>query len=581
MLNRKKLVTFCCTVWLAIMAVFGCHQAKADDFLPPEQAFKLSAKMLNANTAEITYHIENGYYMYRSALQFTAKHAELGVASIPKGTVHYDENFQKDVETYRHTLTIALPLEAKGDFELTVRSQGCAEKGVCYPPMNSVVSLSPDQIGHTVYANGVTSVSWASDSIQDTLQNGSTWWMIALFFVLGLGLSVTPCVLPMVPILSTIIVGDQKVNQKHRGFSLSLCYVLGMALVYTVIGIIAGMLGEGLAGWLQQPWVLITFAVLMVVLSFSLLNVYQFQTPLFIQNKLTQWSNTMGGGKYVSTAVMGAISALIVGPCVAAPLAGVLLYISQTQDAVRGGVALFALAIGMGMPLLGIGLFSRALLPKLGLWMEHIKQLFAVLMIATAIWMVQPLLSSSVLIVAWAVLAVVYAVYILWAKQVHWLFKVIGVFALVWGVLQFANVMTGGRDVLHPFNQFTAAKKTNLSASTQFVQVHNVAELDAALKSNPHAYAMLDFYADWCVSCIEMEKFTFPDARIQDKFKSILLLQIDVTKNNADDRAMLKRFNLFGPPGIIFFDKQGQEIPDTRVIGFQNADAFLKSLSTF
>lgn len=571
MFNRKKLIAFCCTLWLALISLIGSGSASAEDFLPPEQAFKFSASMQDANTVVINYRIADGYYLYRSSLQFSADNAELGTPSIPQGNIHFDENFQKDVETYRHSLQITLPVTASAAFKLTVRSQGCAEKGVCYPPINSVVTLSPDKIS-----------AGDSSSLQETLQNGAIWWMAGLFLLLGIGLSVTPCVLPMVPILSTIIVGDQKTSQHSRGFLLSLCYVLGMALVYTIIGIIAGMLGEGLAGWLQQPWVLIIFALLMVLLALSLLNVYQLQTPASVQAMLSQWTNKLGGGKYVSTLLMGAVSALIVGPCVAAPLAGVLLYISQTQDALRGGIALFFLAIGMGVPLLAIGLFSKAILPKLGLWMEHIKQLFAVFMLATAIWMIQPLLPSWLMILAWSVLAVIYGVYILWTKGAHWIFKVIGVLSLTWGLLQFVNVVTGGRDVLHPFSQFTGEKQAVSPASAvKFVRVHNEAELDAALKNNPNAFAMLDFYADWCVSCIEMEKFTFSDQVVQEKFSQILLLQIDVTQNNNDDRAMLKRFNLYGPPGIVFFDKTGKEISDTRVIGFQNAETFLHSLNKF
>lgn len=574
MLNWKKLITLYLRCWLALISLIGFSQVSAEDFLSPEQAFKVSASMINANTVAVSFRIADGYYLYRHSLQFTAKNADLGTPFVPAGNHHFDDNFQKDVETYQHTLQITLPVVAQGQFALTVHYQGCAEKGVCYPPMTSVIPLSPTERGNA----NLTEAS----SLQDTLQNGSTWWMVGLFLLLGIGLSVTPCVLPMVPILSTIIVGDQQSHKKNRSFLLSLCYVLGMALVYTLVGIVAGLLGEGLAGWLQQPWVLIIFALLMVILALSLLNVYQLQTPAPLQAKLTQWTNTLGGGKYISTVLMGAVSALIVGPCVAAPLAGVLLYISQTQDAFRGGIALFALAIGMGVPLLAIGAFSKALLPKLGLWMEHIKQLFAVLMIATAIWMVQPLLPGWLLILSWAVLALIYAAYVLWTKGIHWFFKVIGLLALIWGSIQFANVVTGGRDILHPFVQFMGATNATIHpAKVKFVRIHNEAELDAALKNNPKSYAMLDFYADWCVSCIEMEKFTFPDTQVQEKLDQILLLQIDVTQNDADDRAMLKRFNLFGPPGIIFFNHTGQEIADSRVIGFQNKETFLQSLNKF
>ncbi|WP_050479927.1 protein-disulfide reductase DsbD [Herbaspirillum rhizosphaerae] len=573
---------------ITILMAMAPATAHAEDYLAPEVAFNFSAKMLDAKTLEVDYAIADGYYMYRDRFHFKAEGATLGQPDFPHGKVKYDDNFQKEVETYHNSVSIRIPVEAAGPFKLTATGQGCADKGLCYPPMDTVAILSPDAIGQVMKAGAADGAAAAGNSaaeadatdmdrISAVLKSGKLLAVLSLFFLFGIGLSFTPCVLPMVPILSSIIVGEGAQSSRRRGLLLSVTYVLGMALVYTVLGVAAGMIGEGLSAALQNHWVLGLFALLMVGLSLAMFDFYQLQVPSALQSKLTQASEQQGGGKLAGVFIMGAISALIVGPCVAAPLAGALLYISQTRDVVLGGSALFALAIGMGVPLLIIGASAGALLPRAGGWMESVKRFFGVLMLATALWMVSPVIPAWLFVAGWAALGIAYGAYLLWSPPVRWTSRALGLVFAALGLLQLVSVATGGRDVLAPLSHLRGGSGAQ-AAHTDFVRVRSIAELDAALAQTGGKPALLDFYADWCVSCKEMEKFTFTDARVREQFSKMVLLQIDVTANNADDKAMLKRFQLFGPPGIILFDRQGRELPGKRVIGYQNADQFLQSL---
>jgi thiol:disulfide interchange protein DsbD len=572
----------------------------ADDFLDPEVAFKVAAKMVEPGVAEVQFTIADGYYLYRERLKFTSNDAKLGLPDLPKGKVKFDETFQKNVETYRNSLIVRIPVQAAKDFTLTVGRQGCADLGLCYPPMETVLKINIDGSGSVSSANNsVTGLGkLATNSIGDTpintlpqnakdvsldaetyslnaaLKSGKLIVILPLFFLLGLGLSFTPCVLPMVPILSFIIVGEGVGIKRSRGFLLSLSYALGMALVYTALGVAAGLIGEGLAATLQNPWVLGAFAILMVGLSLSMFGVYQLQVPGALQSKLTVASEGQRNGKLIGVFVMGAISALIVGPCVAAPLAGALVYISQTRDVLVGGSALFAMAMGMSVPLLLVGISAGSLLPRAGAWMEAIKRFFGVLMLAMALWMVSPVIPAWLQMAAWAILLLAYAAYQMFIHRGGGASKSFAAIFAVLGLMQLIGVATGGRDVLAPIANLYGDQVHGVT----FVRIKTVAELDAALAQSKGKLAMLDFYADWCVSCKEMEKLTFTVPEVKEKLENILLLQVDVTANNNDDKELLKRFNLFGPPGIIFFNGQGQEISGGRVIGYQNAEKFSASL---
>jgi thiol:disulfide interchange protein DsbD len=491
--------------------------AGTDNLLEPEKAFRMTARALDAHTAEVSFAIAEGYYMYRERFRFAAdpsSKARLGAPQFPPGTKKKDEFFG-EVETYRKQVAIRLPVEStEGDLHLTVTSQGCADAGVCYIPMDSKatirlsgVSASPP---NAPAAAPEFTVQASDFEIARLFESGSTWVVLASFLGFGLLLAFTPCVLPMVPILSGIIAGEGKDLGKLRAFFLSLAYVLGMAVAYAGAGVAAALSGTLLASSLQNAWVLGTFALVFVVLALSMFGLYELQLPGFLRDPLSSVSQRLPGGKLVSVAGMGVLSAVIVSPCVAAPLAGALLYISQSRDIALGGSALFAMAIGMGIPLLVVGVSEGALLPKSGPWMVRVKQLFGVLLFAVAVWIIWPVLRPS-------------------------------------------------------------------TGNTDFVRINSIAELDQRLAS-PGKPVMLDFYADWCVSCKEMESYTFSDARVKPKLGAMLLLQADVTANTADHKALLKRFSLFGPPGIIFFDARGGEIQGLRVIGYQNAERFLQTL---
>jgi thiol:disulfide interchange protein DsbD len=622
---------------LLLMSLFALlPAAHADDeFLEPEQAFQFSAKMVDAKTIAVTYAIADGYYMYRERFKFAVEGATLGEPAFPPGKVKYDEVFQKNVETYRHSVTIRLPVTASAAFVLKSTGQGCADKGLCYPPMESRAQLAPDKkagIAATIQGGqggglqlpvqqvqaqsssappdaklsvpatgAVQSTSTALPAqaavqpssataasvapalpadadmgrIEASLKSGRLFVIVPLFMLLGLGLSFTPCVLPMVPILSFIIVGEGVGVSRKRSFMLSATYALGMAIVYTALGVAAGLAGEGLAAALQNPWVLGAFGILMVALSLSMFDVYQLQMPAAIQLRLTKASEGQARGKFAGVFAMGAISALIVGPCVAAPLAGALVYISQTRDVVIGGSALFAMAAGMSVPLLLVGLSAGALLPRAGMWMDSVKKFFGVLMLAMALWLVSPVLPPVLQMIGWAALGLGYGAYLLSNRRIGWMAKAAGVAFAVVGAVQLVGVTTGGRDALAPL----AHLRGEPAQQVAFKRIKSPADLDAVLASAGGRPVMLDFYADWCVSCKEMEKLTFTDMRVRKQFAGMVLVQADVTANDADDKAMLKRFNLFGPPGIILFDKTGREIPGGRVIGYQDPDKFLRSLS--
>jgi len=599
-----------CLTLFAVFALYLAAPARAaEEFLDPAVAFRFEARMVDPQTAEVTYAIAPAYYMYRERFAFKASNAavKLGTPAIPPGTVKYDQTFEKDVETYKGTLTIRIPVEGNGAFTLTATSQGCADAGLCYPPQDHTASLSAGAGGPAAMpglpigaaapqagmstplsstpmaesapaapAAAPTPPPAASDlsSIAGILGGGSLLAIVPAFVLLGLGLAFTPCVLPMVPILSSIIVGEGKHVSRARGLLLSVTYSLGMAIVYTLLGVAAGLAGEGLAAALQNPWVLGTFALLIVAMSLSMFGFYQLQLPAALQTSLSQASNRQQGGKLAGVFAMGAISALIVGPCVAAPLAGALVYISQTRDVFIGGAALFSMAVGMSIPLLLVGVSAGSLLPRVGAWMESVKRLFGVLMLAMAIWLVSPVIPPVAQMLLWAALLLGYGFYLLRHTR-HWAAMAFGAAFALMGGMQLVGVASGGRDAFAPLAHLSGAPQNH---GLVFTRIKTVDQLDAALVANAGKTVMLDFYADWCVSCKEMEKFTFVDPTVQSKLAHTVLLQVDVTANDAADKAMLKRFGLFGPPGIILFDSAGKEIGDSRVIGYQNAQKFLASL---
>lgn len=561
--------------WLCCFLLALGASAAADDFLPPEQAFRFSARMIDAQAAEIRFRVAPGYYLYRDKFVIAAEGAAAGKADIPRGTVKYDPNFEKDVETLRNDVRIRVPMQADGPFTLLVTSQGCSDKGLCYPPMESTAALSPASVGDGSSPEAsLAEPETELGRIEASLASGQLLLIVPLFLLLGLGLSFTPCVLPMVPILSFIIAGEGTYTSRRRGFVLALAYSLGMALVYTALGVAAGLLGEGLAAALQSPLILGGFALLMALMALSMFDIYQLQMPAGVQLALTRLSERQRAGKLAGVFVMGALSALIVGPCVAAPLAGALVYISQTRDVIIGGSALFAMAVGMSVPLLVVGLSAGTFLPRAGAWMQAVKVFFGVLMLALALWMIDSLIPAWLLMLGWGLLGAGYGAFLLRARTLGWKARAIGIVFAALGATQLVGVATGGRDAWMPLAHLQGERLPK----PEFVRVRSAEELDAAIAAAGGRPVMLDFYADWCKSCIEMEKFTFTDPSVRAELDRMLLLQADVTANNADDKALLKRFGLFGPPGIIFFDAGGNELSRERVIGFQPPRRFIEHL---
>jgi thiol:disulfide interchange protein DsbD len=585
--------------------------AAEDDFLDPEVAFKGHVRAVDERTVEVSFEVAPGYYLYREQFRFAATGATLGAADIPRGKVKFDQTFQKDVETHRDLLRIAVPVQqAAGSFRLAVNYQGCADKGLCYPPaqMRADVSLAgfggdgsvrvlPGRempiagVADAAAPTPAVAINTASAAdgagMEAALRAGGFWQIVGVFFLAGVVLSLTPCVLPMVPILSSIIVGQGgAAMSRRRSIALSVSYSLGMALVYTALGVAAGLAGEGLAASLQNPWVLGTFALALVTLSLSMFGVYELQLPTALTSPLSQASQRLPGGRFAGVFAMGGVSALIVSPCVAAPLAAALVFLSQTRDVWLGGSALFSLAAGMSVPLLLVGASAGTLLPKAGAWMNDVKHLFGVLLVAVAVWTIQPVLPASVSLALWGMLLVGSAVALVHGGRAklhagaRWARHSIAALLAIVGAMQLVGAASGGTDPLQPLAHLGGRGDAAAHDALAFAPLRSVAELDAALAAARQAGrpVMVDFYADWCVSCKEMERFTFSDATVRSKLAHAVLLKADVTKNNADDRALLKRFGLFGPPGTIFFDAQGKELHALRVIGYQNSERFLETL---
>jgi len=566
-------------------------------FLPVDQAFKIQARMPDAQTVVVRFTPAQSYYLYRDKISFVAGGAaSIDSVKLPRGEMKKDPNFG-DTEVFHQAFQAVLRLEnpVAAAFALTVGYQGCSENGLCYPPEKKVLAVSfaaNEAIASAGKQNepiapDAVPASLADDSrIAALLGSGNFAVILASFLGFGLLLSLTPCMWPMIPILSGIIAGQGERMTRGRGLALSTAYVLGMALAYAMVGVAAGVTGTLLSSALQNPWVLGAFALTFVALAMSMFGFYELQLPAAMQNRLSATSNRLKGGTLTGVFLMGALSAMIVGPCVAAPLAGALLYISQSRDMVLGGTALFAMALGMGIPLLVVGASAGALLPRAGAWMQAVKNIFGVLLLAAAIWIISPVVPPLVHMLLWAALLIVSAIYLRaidalppGAGGFRKLWKGVGVLALLFGIALLVGALTGGRDVLRPLSGLRLGDGGEAAAHTPFVRVASVDELDAAVAGAGRP-VMLDFYADWCVSCKEMERFTFSDERVRQKLAGMLLLQADVTANSENDKALLARFSLFGPPGIIFFDRRGKELEDTRVIGFQSADKFATVLDT-
>lgn len=603
----------------------GLGGSNDDDFLDPDQAFQLVPTVGEDGTVRLDFTAAEGYYLYRDKIKASIEgHPEnisLGEVVLPKGKLKRDEYFG-DVNVYYGNVRVYAPVTNKNDetrsFTLKVQYQGCADAGLCYPPINKTFELSvkptpvkavaanepaepkiikPDETAEAKVTEAATTTGAAApedgeplpeqDKLAKFLLENPLWLSALMFFGLGLLLAFTPCVFPMIPILSGIIIGQGEKITTGKAFELSLVYVLAMAVTYTVAGVIAGLFGANLQAAFQDPWIVSTFVIVFVALSFSMFGFYELQMPTAIQSRLTEISNSQKGGTLAGVAVMGFLSALIVGPCVTAPLIGALIVIGQTGDAVLGGTALFALSMGMGAPLLAIGASAGKLLPKAGPWMDAIKAVFGVGLLAVALWLLERIIPGPVGLFLWAALFIVSAIYMgaldsLPQGVSGWrrLWKGLGIILLIWGVLMVIGASTGSRDMLNPLKNLNtgsgSAGGVSAQAKLDFNYIKTVEDFQQELaKANERGqYVMLDFYADWCVYCIQMEERTFPDPGVQKALANVHLLKADVTANDEQDTALLKHFGLIAPPAILFFDPQGQERRNYRVVGFLDATDF-------
>lgn len=541
---KKLLITFA--------LVFGAIAAQAQNFLAPEQAFPVSAEYQSNQEIVLIAKPAKGYYIYRESIKFKLiknnGEVTLGVPQLPQGKIKFDENFGKELETYPKDFSILLPLinnkNASGML-LSMELQGCADKGICYPPMELRFTLSGLQstVNGILYEEGATTESsapkklglselWSARDdagmLTGMLQNISPAVLLISFFILGLALALTPCVLPMLPIMSSVIFGSK--NNQHRDISklrssaLALSYVLGMAIMYSIAGMITAALGANIQAWLQNPWVLGAFALMLLALAASLFGFYELRLPQALHNKIDRIAGKQEGGSVIGAFMLGAISTLIASPCVTAPLAGVLAFIAQTGSIPMGGILLFVMALGMGLPLMLLAIGAKGIIPKAGAWMTVVQRIFGVLLIGLAVWVASPIFTSS---------------------------------------------KTSSNETMH-----------QLKSGLVFQRVATSAQLDEALSQAKQRRqpVLLDFYADWCVTCKEMELLTFSDEKVKAALSTYQLIQVDVTKNTLEHQRILKQYALFGPPAILFFDASGDEKISRRVIGFMKAERFIERL---
>lgn len=575
--------------------LFSFESTSAEnEILDPDVAFRVIADIDSNKQLVLKWDIEPGYYLYKNKFSVDSANPNLtlGNYEFPKGKLKEDAAFGQ-VEVYYGQTNVSIPFQLTDailkEFDLNVAYQGCKEDSVCYPPIKKTLTVSVPASFESLAISDTSSQTSPQlplvseqDAITQKLKDKSLLSNILLFFGFGFLLALTPCVFPMIPILSGIIVGEGEHITRSRAMLLSINYVIAMALTYSILGVIAGHFSFNLQAASQNVWVLSFFSGVFVLLALSMFGFYEFHLPARWQSKLSSSHNQEHHGTYKGAFIMGVLSAIIVGPCVAPPLAGALLYISQTGNALLGGLALFAMGLGFGVPLLIVGATSGELLPRAGLWMERIKHVFGVIMLGVAIWFLERILPASLSLILWAALFITTAIFMgaldrIEAITTSWqrLWKGLGIILLVYGIALVVAATQGTGTVLEPFN-----KQMSVAATTAlpFKKISNLDELDKELKQAKAEgrTVMLDFYADWCVVCDEMEAYTFSDPAVQKTLQSVTLLKIDVTKNNDDDKAFLKQFDLFGPPAILFFNKDAVEIKSHRLVGFVKADPFIK-----
>ncbi|OQX57477.1 MAG: hypothetical protein B5M52_07390 [Helicobacteraceae bacterium 4484_230] len=596
-------------LFLFLTTLYGSWQ---NAFLPPEEAFKASAELKNGSRIEVDIKLGKDIYLYEESLKLIDPVDNDGIVfkkiSTSESVDHHDEKVY--LEDFHATVELAKEKALSGhkEIELQLSFQGCSEKGLCYEPMTEKYTFSID-VSRLPMASGGAMAADAgqdlneeqppvaekgmvseTDEITRIIKEGSIAIILLSFLGFGLLLSLTPCIFPMIPILSSVIVAQGKGITTRKAFMLSLTYVLAMSVAYTLAGVLAGLFGANLQAAFQTPWVIILFSIIFVVLSLSMFDLYELQIPSFIQSKLNKAGEARSG--YIGVAIMGFLSALIVGPCIAAPLAGALVYIGQTGDALLGGMALFSLSIGMGVPLLLIGTSAGRFMPKPGPWMDMVKFIFGIMLLGVAIWFLSRIVSPSQAMILWSFLLIYTAVSLGAFEPLRKecdrcgqsVKKALAILIFIYGTSLFIGGLAGSENLFRPFEKFTSGYTVASGAAVQaekkisFRKIHSISELDKIIEISKGKKILLDFYADWCTSCQEYEHITFADPAVKAKMAEFVLVQADVTVNTEEEKALTKKFGLFGPPAIIFFDENGRKIEGADIIGYQPPEPFLQLL---
>jgi len=566
---------------LFALLISGLAQAGNDpfatkpEFLPVDKAFVLTSERLDSGETQLFWQITDGYYLYQKRLKFDGLAAQ-NVPALPEGESHSDEYFGEQ-PVYRQGLELKIPAAAKG--QIKVSYQGCADAGLCYPPQTRVIDL------------GGQAAAAATEQAQDQalasgLQQHSLGWSLLVFFGLGLLLAFAPCSLPMLPILAGMVVGSGATPR--RGFALASSYVICMALVYAAMGVIAALLGANLQAWLQNPWLLGTFAAVFVILALPMFGFFELQLPVAVRDRLEHASRSRSGGSLVGAGVLGALSGLLVGPCMTAPLAGALLYIAQSGNALHGGLILFALGIGIGVPLLVLVTVGNRFLPKPGAWMNLLKGVFGFLFLATAVLMLRPVLDPSLWLALCGALLLI-AAYSAWKQsegfgRVAQLFGAASLLLGLWGSLLMVGAAGGSDDPFQPLQVYSAGRTGTAAPNGHeaFITIKDPValqrELDTARAQGQ--WVLLDYYADWCTSCKVMEKKVFGQARVMQALNDVRLLRLDVTADNAASRELLARYKVPGPPSFVWIGTDGEERRSQRITGEVDADTFLQYWTT-
>ena len=568
----------------------------APKFLMPDEAFVPSANLNDKTQIEARIDLAKDIYLYADKVTLEVKDGSgISIKKIdkPKSVDHHEEMVYLESPEFAVTLEKGSDITGIKTVEFELSYQGCSEQGLCYEPLSSTYTFKVDSsklsssnakdVKKLDLSKKTTQTKELSqtDAIADTISTGSVGLILLTFFGFGLLLALTPCVFPMIPIISGVIISQGEGLTTRKAFILSLIYVLAMSIAYTIAGVLAGLFGSNLQAALQTPWVIYSFSAIFVALAMSMFGFYELKPPSFLLSGVSESRKHKG---YLGVAVMGFLSALIVGPCVAAPLAGALVYIGQTGDAVLGGMALFSLSMGMGIPLIAVGVSAGRFMPKPGAWMVMVMSIFGIMMLGVAIWMLERVVDPYVTTLLYAILGISTAIFLgVFEKDGHIFKKSVAVITLVYSLVLFIGVMGGSTSMTKPLEflkpQIISSVAAQEAGHVEFKKVTSIKELDAILAKSKGKKVMLDFYADWCTSCKEFEEVTFSDAKVKAKMDEFVLIQADVTENNKEQKELSKKFGVFGPPAIIFFDEDTKVIKSKTIIGFVEPAEFLAHLN--